>query len=284
MRTDPVGEGSWRYSTSRITVDDGAELEVFDWQPEKDRKPPVVIVPGWLTLVESWAPVIRHMLDERRVVYVETREKLSATIPKDRLNRRAFGLDRFGKDLTQVCEGLGFETGRAVFFGSSLGANAILEAMAADIRCLAAFLVGPNAVFDFPAWSYPLLRLPPSAYRALVPFILWNLKHFRLDPKKEPEQVARYERSLAAADFRRLKLGALAVAGYSALGVLERVTDPVAIAFAASDKLHGAEAARRIAGVLPDGRAIECASNHAMHSPEIIDVIDRFVGETSVET
>jgi len=277
VSADPIASEARHFDRHRIQVSDRFELEVFDWSPASPARDPLVFVPGWLTLVESWGPVLRRMVRDRRVVYLETREKRSAKMPSGGRRSADFDLSRFGADLKEVCERLDLADGRSLLFGSSLGANAILECLAGGAQFRAAFLVSPNIDFEFPVWARFLMRFPPAVYRALLPFIVWNLKRFRLDAKKEPEQVARYERSLAAADLSRLRLAALALSGYSARKLLGEIKIPVAVAYAVSDRLHGAQKARQMAAELAAGTAIDCVSNRAMHEPEIVETVDRFV-------
>ncbi len=87
-----------------------------------------------------------------------------------------------------------------------------------------------------------------------MPFVLWYLKHFRVNVREDPQQMVRYRRTLRAAHPQRLKLSAQAVLGYSLFPGLETVKAPVAIAYAASDTLHAGDDVRRIVELLPHGR------------------------------
>ncbi len=261
----------------RIRVGDDVDLRCLEWRTASESDPPLLFVAGWITIADSWSEVMVRLAETRRVLYLETREKPSAAIPRRLMRAETFGLDRLGRDIGRVVEHFELDPKNTVLVGSSLGANAILEALKQGCRCRAAFLIGPNARFDFPLWSRPLIHLPPVAYRSLVPFMLWYLRNFRLDPQSEPEQYERYQKTLRAADYRRLKLSALSLVGVDIMDGLDRITDPVAVAFAAADRLHGEVNARRLAEALPRGTALPCASNAAMHRPEVIAEIDRYV-------
>jgi pimeloyl-ACP methyl ester carboxylesterase len=141
----------------------------------------------------------------------------------------------------------------------------------------AAFLIGPNAIFRFPWWSPPILRLPSASYAVAKRFAIWYLRNFRVDAVREPDQMRRYERTLNAAEPLRLKLSARAVRGYSVWPGLESVAVPVAIAYAASDRLHGEAEARSIAASLPRGIAVECPSNTYMHCADVARELDEFI-------
>jgi pimeloyl-ACP methyl ester carboxylesterase len=229
-----------------------------------------VFVPGWVSVVEGWADLLRVLVPGRRVLYVETREKRSARLPRLAMAAGQFSLPRQADDLIAVCRLLEGEQGKALIFGSSLGSNVILEALKGGrLEVRGAFLVGPNREFAFGGWGRLLLCLPASSYHLVKYFVLWYLRTFRIDARREPEQMARYERTLRAADPLRLKLSAKAVVHYDALPGLETITAPVAIACAVSDTLHGTDGIQALANRIPHGRVASCPSNRYMHGPEV---------------
>lgn len=274
---DPLKGGGGKFRTHRVEVEDGVSLRVFEWSGETQVDAPLLLVAGWITIIDSWAPVLARLAKTRRVLYVESREKLSGEIQTDRMCQASFRVPCLGRDISKVASAVGVAPGQAVLVGSSLGANAILEALKQDFRCRAAFLIGPNAEFAFPLWSRVAIHLPSRAYRSLVPFILWYLRRFRLDVRTEPEQFERYRRTLESADFVRLRLSALALVGYQVIKGFEKIHDPVGVAFAASDRLHGDANAKRLARALPKGSVIPCPTNAFMHQPEVVGEIDRYV-------
>jgi hypothetical protein len=275
-----IGRGTARCSVHRAVMDDGVGLLVARWIPTAPtQEPALVFVAGWVSVVEGWAPLLEELVGRRQVVYVETREKRSAVFPERRLSARDFTLDRLAEDLVTVCSELPFAVEHAVLFASSMGSNTILEACKGDrLRARGAFLVGPNAAFRFRWWGRLVVRLPTWLYPLLRGFIAWYLRRFRV---REPEQMERYERTLAAAHPLRLKLSAQALIGYSAWPDLETATTPMVIAHAPTDTLHGEEDAQAIATRLPDARAVQCPSNHYMHSPAVAAELEAFERELS---
>jgi pimeloyl-ACP methyl ester carboxylesterase len=250
----------------------------MDWWPAGADRPPLYFVAGWVSVVEGWRPLLEALVQRRPVVYIETREKRSARIDRSRLRTDNFDLPRLARDLIVVADALDVDSSSAVWFGSSMGSNAILEGLKGDrLRARAAFLIGPNAVFRFPWWSRPVLRLPASSYAVAKHFAIWYLRRFRVDAVREPDQMRRYERTLNAAEPVRLKLSARAVLGYSVWPGLDTVTAPVAIAYAASDRLHGEAEARSIAASMPAAVAVECPSNTYMHRADVARDIDEFI-------
>ncbi len=261
----------------QIEVDDGVQLTVEEWQPGTGAEP-LVFVAGWVSIIEGWRPLLEVLARERPVYYMETREKRSAVFGRTKLRPADFAIPVLGDDVIAVCDRLGIEAERRVFFASSMGSNAVLEAFKhGRLAGKAAFLIGPNAEFRFPLWGKALVLFPTALYRPLLPLVLWYLKHFRVDAKQDPLQMARYRRTLRAADTKRLKLSARAVIGYSLFPGLETVEVPVAVAYAASDTLHAGDDVHRIVDALPRGRAVECPSNTYMHTAAVAADLQRFL-------
>lgn len=277
---DPIASGL-EFRRHRVEVEPGVELSVFEWQPGTGAEP-LVFVAGWISVIEGWRPLLEVLVRQRPVFYLETREKRSAVFDKPRLAPSDFSIPRLGEDLIAVCSHLGVDPGRRFFFASSMGSNAVLEASKHDrLSGRGAFLVGPNAEFRFPSWGRALTYMPASIYHLARPFMEWYLEHFRVNSREDPEQMARYRRTLRAAHPGRLKLSARAVLGYSLFPGLETVTAPVAIASAPSDTLHEGHDVQRIVDALPAGRIVECPSNTYMHTAAVAEDLNRFVAELS---
>ncbi|RMF83922.1 MAG: hypothetical protein D6739_06635, partial [Nitrospirae bacterium] len=182
-----------------MEVAPGVALRALLWTPQRPTAPDVIFVPGWISRLEGWLPVLDRMVRDRRVAYVESREKPTARLPR-RLSVDGFTVARMARDLATATEALGLDPGEAVAFGSSLGATAILEALkdgAWPVR--AAFAVGPNARFRIPRWALPLLHLPAGTYHLLKHAVVWYLARFRVDAEREPEQMARYRATVLEA-------------------------------------------------------------------------------------
>jgi pimeloyl-ACP methyl ester carboxylesterase len=276
---DPIASGV-SFRQHRVEVEPGVRLSVFEWRPGTDAEP-LVFVAGWVSVIEGWRPLLEVLVTRRPVVYIETREKRSAEIDRRLLRPASFAIPRLGDDLIAVCDALGVDPQRRVLFASSMGSNAVLEALKGSrLQARGAFLIGPNAEFRFPAWGKALTYLPAAIYHPVRPLVLWYLERFRVNAREDPAQMARYRRTLKAAHPLRLKLSARAVLGYSAVPGLDTVTAPVAIAYAACDTLHGADEVRRMVDLLPRGEAVECPSNTAMHTAAVAADLEAFISRT----
>jgi pimeloyl-ACP methyl ester carboxylesterase len=276
---DPLGIDGVTFDSRWVPVQTGVELLVRTWTPEApSEKDPLIFIAGWISVIEGWLPVLRPLVTSRRVVYVETREKGSARVARSCRKPKWFSVQRLAEDLVALAAEVGVDDGSAAWFGSSMGANAILEAVKRDrLAVKGAFLVGPNAEFRIPWWAWPILRMPAWWYHLAKYFVIWYIRKFRVDERNEPEQVERYRRSLLSAEPSLLKLSAKAVGGYSVWAGLETISRPVAIAFAPTDTLHDVGEVNQIINRIPNGRAIECESNAYMHDSRIVADVEEFI-------
>lgn len=276
---DPVAPEGADFSVAFIPSDDDVELRVFRWIPrERNDEAPLVFVAGWVSAVEGWADMIAEAARDRDLYYIESREKQSAKIAATRLGPSDFCVRRLADDLVTVCDEIGLGDGRTAIVGSSLGATAIIEApKRGRLNASAAFVIGPNAHFVFPWWAKVLPELPAFTYHFSKWIALFYLKYFRVDSKREPQQIDRYIRTLRTADPLRMKLSAQAVQGYEIWSGLDSIEIPVAVACSPTDGLHREEDVKRIVDEIPKCELVSCPTNHYMHCADIVTDIRRFL-------
>jgi pimeloyl-ACP methyl ester carboxylesterase len=249
-------------------MSDGVVLRVVEFQPPGSAAagPPILFVPGWISVVTGWIPVLSELTAHHRVIYIETREKVSAGIPRGPLP--SFQMDRLVEDLHEIVEARLEPGERHVLMGSSLGSTLILDHMGRGAPSpVTSILIAPNAEFRLPAWVLPVARVVPGpAFIILRKVLKWYLTSFILDAEAEPEQAARYRRSLDEAEPRRLKANARAMARYAVWDCLGGIHCPVLIITGQSDALHHRGDMDRMVEMLPEGRIEVMASNRETHS------------------
>ncbi len=274
---DPIGASDARLLTHHVGVN-GATLRVLDWRPRTPaNEPTLLLVAGWLSTPAGWADFLRAVTPRRRALFYESREKRSAQLPPHQLTPAQFSPKALAEDLLATCAALQLDPDTTILFGSSLGATTILEACKHGRRpARGTFLVGPSCRFHFPWWSDAVLIWPPAAYRLLLPFVLWYLRRFRVDARREPEQMHRYESTLRSADPQRLKLSARALRGFEVWPQLDTISVPSAVAWAPSDTLHGEREIRRLLHSLPNSVSVTAPSNRALHDARVLDDLLRF--------
>ena len=217
---DPISVPGADYGEEYIEVDDRVHLRVLHWTPRPaTAADPVVFVAGFVSSVHGWAEFLRAVTPPRPVWYIETREKGSARIER-RVTAADFTIPRLAEDIIVASERLPIDRGRAILMGSSFGATAVLEALKhGRLVARAAFLLSPNTEYraSRPLWS--ITYLPAAFYHPVKHFVIWYLRTFRVDAKREPEQMLRYEETLRTANPLRVKFAAraqelLGVAGH----------------------------------------------------------------------
>ena len=64
-----------------VAVQPRVSLEVITFQPSgKPKNSDVLFVAGWISRIQGWRDVLLEMTRDTRVIYVETREKISARV------------------------------------------------------------------------------------------------------------------------------------------------------------------------------------------------------------
>jgi len=284
---DPISAPGAYFKSEFISASDDVKLKVLQWQPAIEESEgsvePVIFVPGWISHVFSWAELLPPMIKKRRVFYIETREKISAHIKKEKIGINDFTIPRIALDIINVCNRLPIDLEKAIVMGSSFGATALLEAFKnnnLNVRC--AFLVGPNSEFSAHPLMQTLLFLPDFSYHFLKYFVLWYLRTFRVDAKKEPEQMRRYKITVKTAHPRRIKMSVKAAMKYKLWPDLETVQIPTALAYAPTDTLHSKDNIKKIAQILPHSQIIACPTNKYMHSADLLKNIEDFIKNATI--
>jgi len=266
-----------------IQVDPQVELRVVTFIPgHLAEKPDVVFVAGWVSQMEAWTAVLREMTRDFRVIYMETREKISSQI-QGKVN---FNVESIGKDIVNLVEYFDLKENQYILFGSSLGATAIMDCVRfLNQKPLCLVLVGPNAVFRVPViGKYIIKAFPPVFYLLIKPVVKWYLRHFRLDLKNDYAQYEKYSRALDAADPWKLKPAVLALSQYEIWPYLSFVECPTLILGAEKDKLHEPENLRKIVHSLSDCTYVDMHTNQGTHSAQVVVHINDYLQRIKVKS
>jgi len=251
-----------------LVTTDGVTLTIIDFIPPGDApdRPIVVFVAGLISLITGWRDVLKEITPHYRTLYIETREKKSAGMPAR--NGIEFSVSRMTRDLDELLRDKVPEDRPLCFVGSSLGSTIILDYLSQHLReSGTAILIAPNYEFRFPPWFILMLRWFPPLFYVPVKYILkWYLRNFRLDRRKEPEQVRKYEGTIDAAEPTRLKASALVLKDYTLGDKLRDVNAPVIIVGARTDALHGIPEMEAMVDAMPQARLAIMESNKETHS------------------
>lgn len=257
---------------SYLEVSPQVALRLITFTPKTERqRPPVLFIPGWVSLIKGWQIVLQEMTRDFTVYYLETREKVSSIVS----GKVDYGVTTIGNDILRAIELLSLPPQGYLLFGSSLGATAILECcQQAGQEPLCLVLVGPNALFQIPLWAQGIIFLfPPRLYLILKPVIKWYLKHFRLDVESDRPQYEKYCRALDAADPWKLKAAALAFRNYTVWDQLPSITLPTLIIGASKDVMHVPENLEKMVSILPHGTYLDMETNSQTHSTNMVKAV-----------
>ena len=278
---DPLSSTSAEFEGRMIEGADGWLLNVFSWTPKEQDSAngkPVIVIPGWTSVVEGWIPLLSEWVQHRPVHYIETREKNFTKSPDGHKEKSSdYAIPNHARDMDAFVRNLNLDPSECDWFASSLGSTCVIEGIKkGHLEVNSAFLLAPNAEFRFPWWmaimtSMPWWFYPPMMRMIAIPYMKWKVK--------EPGQKKRYTRTMKNADMRRLKLSTKANRAFSIWPELETVTAPVAICVAKSDALHAHDDALKIAESLPNGEVIEVPSNQFAHEADIIPIIEEWIGQ-----
>jgi len=243
--------------------------------PVKSNNPPVVFVPGWISVIAAWKDVLREMTKDFTVHYVETREKISSRVsPKSKYN-----IEEMGRDVGEMVSYFKLKNKGYILFGSSLGATIILDCcrfLKESPLCLV--LIGPNAVFRVPRLGKVVIRcFPPRLYILMKPFIKWYLKTFRLDVEADYAQYEKYCGALDAADPWKLKKAALSFSKYAVWDILDSITIPALVVGASKDVLHEPENLQKMVSVMKHAEYVDMETNQNTHTSAVVDRMRNYI-------
>ena len=92
-----------------IRVSNSVSLRIFIWEPiNQSSKVPILMVPGWGSVFEGWRPIVTEWVQNRKIIYVETREKASA-IFDEKMNQKDFHIDNFTDDIREIIHSLNLD-------------------------------------------------------------------------------------------------------------------------------------------------------------------------------
>lgn len=270
------------YKQEMIPVAENVSLKVITFTPsQKTDNPPVIFVPGWITLMSAWKIVLHEMTKDFPIYYIETREKISSQV----VGKAGYGVEDIGKDIVQLVKHFNLKDNRYILFGSSLGASALLDSCRfLDRAPFCMVLIGPNAVFRVPRFGKIFIYfLPPRLFLLVKPLVKWYLKTFRLDIKSDYEQYEKYCGNIDSADPWKLKKAIMKLWNWQAWNLLPGIKYPVVIFGASKDSLHEPENLKQMVAMLPKADIIDLETNKGTHSTVMVAAMRNYVAKFFAE-
>ena len=257
-----------------IRVSNSVSLRVFIWKPvNQSSKVPILMVPGWGSVFEGWRPLVTEWVQNRKIIYVETREKASA-IFDEKMSQKDFHIDNFTDDIREIIQSLNLD-GNYHLFSSSLGSTILIHGLQErKISAKSSIFLAPNQNIRFPLWARLLIKLPLPKFtlKWLIKLAIWAVER----KVEEEGQKIRYRRTLLSQNYERIRFSARYLIGYSLPESLSNIEIPCAILTAESDKLHGSNDVEFISREIPNMKIIPIPSNQYAHQPEALNEIESF--------
>ncbi|WP_330317621.1 alpha/beta hydrolase [Streptomyces platensis] len=253
-------------TTRTVTSADGARLYTEIHGPES--APAVVLAHGWTCSTAFWAPVVRELATDHKVVVYDQRGhgRSPAAGPA------GHSTHALADDLVAVLEATLATGERAVLGGHSMGGMTIMAAAERPQlreRAAAALLCSTGSA-DLPAESrvFPL-RSPQGRRRAhrlmlrsraplgpVSPLTRRALKYATMGPAATAEQIEACARIVHGCPTAVRARWGTVLDGLELTGGAARLELPTAVLAGTADRLTPPVQARRLASVLPDFRGL----------------------------
>jgi pimeloyl-ACP methyl ester carboxylesterase len=261
-------------------VDDLVELNVCEFIPPFNNKPPVVFIPGWVTIIDVFIPIIKQLMAHGHTVYYcDLREKASSRIAISKPKPEDFSVEHAVSDVKALIKQLGLEGKDYYFFGSSYGATLIADVLSREdtphnLRPLSSVLMVPALSMRPLGWEKLLIRIPLIFEKIAVAIVQWHMTRSYANPE-EPEQAYSFVEKIATIDSRKIQLSAISIDrmdGYQVARFAHRVNDKVMVIGAEKDWLHPENEAKNFANQMPNSVYINLLSNKFTHN-EVMGII-----------
>jgi len=256
-------------------INEFVSLRVIHFRPVTvSPYPPVVMVVGLATVIESFQGIIGELTRDFEVYYVETREKSSSRLS----GKVKFDIETVARDIISIIRFLELPVNEYILFGYSYSAAVIIEAyrhLESKPTCL--LLLSPTPSFYYPRWSLPLIRVAVPFYGVLKPVAKWYLRNFIINRKEDNDMYLFTSRALDLADPRKLKNAILGVAGYKVWDKLESIDCSTLIVDTSRDGIHKHDDIIRMANSIKSCTYIDMEINKRTHGAELPKVIREYV-------
>ncbi len=275
FRTELEKKGISRY----FTMTDGAQVRVLEFNlAEKPNDYVIILIPGYLTVFQSWQRVMELLTPEFRVFYLETREKVSSIVPR-KLERK-IKLTDMAHDIKEVIQQLEMDGQKYITLTSSTGGNILTEALSKEwLHPTGAIMVGPAIEFHISLFAFIVSIIVPNFIKQtlLIPAVKWYVARKFVNTEAEPEQMEKYVRALKEANMRKAMPTFRRFYRYSIWDMPPKVKTPTLLLGASTDGMHTTQECLRTHELMPNSIYVDLGSNKATHSDPLIEELEKFI-------
>lgn len=262
-------------SEQMFQTDEFVSLRVIHFKPVTlSPYPPIIMVVGLATLIESFRGIIYGLSRDFEIYYVETREKSSSHLSK----KAKFDIETVAADLKTVIKLLRLSVNQYVLFGYSYSAAIMVEAYRdLESKPLCLLLLSPTPSFYYPRWSLALIRVAVPFYGIIKPIAKWYLGSFVINRKEDNDMYLFTSTALDRADPWKLKNAILAIAGFTVWDKLESIDCPTLIVDTSRDGIHLHADIVRMTNSIKGSTYIDLQYSKRTHGGELSIVIKDYL-------
>ncbi|MHA1910455.1 MAG: alpha/beta fold hydrolase [Candidatus Kariarchaeaceae archaeon] len=293
MKTEQINWEEFDVSTvpRYYRVNGVVELNVCEFTTPFNDKPPVVFIPGWVTKIEVFIPIIKQLMAHGHTVYYcELREKASSKMAIRNPKPEDFSIENAIADVKALVKQLGLEGKDFFFFGSSYGATLVTDYLSREdipknLRPISSILMVPALTIRPYSWQKLLIRIPLIFEKVVVAIVQWHMTRTYTNPE-EPEQAYSFIEKLATIDPRKIQLSAISIDrmdGYQVARFAQKVKDKVLVVGAEKDWLHLENEARIFSDQMTNSIYVDLISNKHTHNGVMGNVAVKYYSNESFE-
>ena len=262
------------------TMSDGVKVKVIEFDhAENPHEYSIFVIPGFVTVIQSWDEVISILSKEFKIYYFESREKSSSIMPNRRLERQV-NLHKMAHDIKEVIEQMKLDESKYITLCSSTGGTIEIEALSNKwLKPTGAVMVGPTTEYELKLIAPILISLCPDFIKDFfMPFFRLYMRTFYVDRDKHPEQYIKYIRAGEESNLRKIRKVLWAMGRkYSCWEMVPKVETKSIIIGATEDKMHAAEWTKRVHELMPNSEYVDLGTNEAAHKQPLVDLMKDFI-------
>ena len=251
---------------------DGGITHCIHSTPENKKTNDIlVLVPGFITITDTWDIFLSNIQNDIEFYYWETREKGSFK-PNGSLSLETFSKDRLTLDLVELFSLLP-ENRNIILIGSSFGGTIIIDALSQQlISPYHTILIGANTDFKVPWFANILTKILPGKLLSLFkPLIKLFIKYIILDSKNDKTQSDKYSKAIDLANFTHIKYTVLNYHNHPQLHLLHKIKSDVTIIGAVHDKMHTIEESNETVNLIHNSKFVQFENNKDTHTMPLVN-------------
>lgn len=281
LRTELEKKAVERY----FTMHDGVKVRVLDFNLAEDpHEFSVFIIPGFVTVFQSWYEVVEKLSPKYRIYYFESREKAPSIYPKRKMEYQ-ITFHKMAHDIKEVIEQLKLDEQKYITLCSSAGGTIEVEALSEKwLHPKGTVMVGPTVEFDV-KWSAPFLLylVPEFVKKIFFPFFRLYMGTVYIDKKKYPEQYTKYIRAGEEAYLRRIRGLIRQMRKHQCWDMVPKIEAHCILIGATEDKMHASSMTKRVHELIPNSEFVDLGTNKNAHSQPLIDLMIEYIERLSKE-